>query len=287
MQQITTLQYNDQFQVNFTNDAFINATSIAKQFGKRPNDWLSLESTKEYIKCLHAALFTEIALPENLVVKENQLVKVQNGGTVESKGTWLHPKLAVNFARWLDVRFAVWCDMQIDKLLKPVPNALRELPRTTITGMEAAQLKKSIEAACKTNKKLYSELYRKLYGAYGIDSYLNLPAGKLNEALLYLGLKPVEMPKTVLIPVAEYEALKKAQSNQFGSLSDFPTITLSVPDDSYRRILVTKHKGTTLIYELTHDVLVGTVDEIRRDISTDYVVMRKEELIKKIEQFKA
>lgn len=25
-------------------------------------------------------------------------------------GTWAHPKLAVFFARWLDVRFSVWCD---------------------------------------------------------------------------------------------------------------------------------------------------------------------------------
>jgi hypothetical protein len=33
-------------------------------------------------------------------------------------GTWAHPKLAVFFARWLDVRFAVWCDMQIDKRLR-------------------------------------------------------------------------------------------------------------------------------------------------------------------------
>jgi hypothetical protein len=29
-----------------------------------------------------------------------------------------HPKLAVVFARWLDVQFSVWCDLQIDKLLR-------------------------------------------------------------------------------------------------------------------------------------------------------------------------
>ena len=31
-------------------------------------------------------------------------------------GTWLHPKLAVRFAQWLDPKFAVWCDMQINSL---------------------------------------------------------------------------------------------------------------------------------------------------------------------------
>lgn len=91
--QLVTLQYNDQFSVNFTSEAWFNATTVAKQYGKRPNDWLSLESTKEYIKCLHAALFPEIALPENLVVKQNQLLKIQNGGSAEQKGSWFHPKL--------------------------------------------------------------------------------------------------------------------------------------------------------------------------------------------------
>lgn len=33
-------------------------------------------------------------------------------------GTWAHPKLAVYFARWLDVKFSVWCDMQIDELIR-------------------------------------------------------------------------------------------------------------------------------------------------------------------------
>lgn len=35
-------------------------------------------------------------------------------------GTWAHPKLAVFFARWLDVRFAVWCDAVIEDIIKGV-----------------------------------------------------------------------------------------------------------------------------------------------------------------------
>lgn len=33
-------------------------------------------------------------------------------------GTFCHPKLAVFFARWLDARFAVWCDLMIDNILR-------------------------------------------------------------------------------------------------------------------------------------------------------------------------
>ncbi|MEF6041736.1 KilA-N domain-containing protein, partial [Escherichia coli] len=33
-------------------------------------------------------------------------------------GTWLHPKLAVRFARWLSVDFEIWCDEQIDAIIQ-------------------------------------------------------------------------------------------------------------------------------------------------------------------------
>lgn len=36
-------------------------------------------------------------------------------------GTWLHPKLAIRFAQWLDADFAVWCDEQIEHLLHGRP----------------------------------------------------------------------------------------------------------------------------------------------------------------------
>ncbi|SDG85201.1 KilA-N domain-containing protein [Pseudomonas flavescens] len=49
------------------------------------------------------------------LVKSTGLVITKSG---RGGGTWLHPKLAVAFARWLDVRFAVWSDLHIDALLR-------------------------------------------------------------------------------------------------------------------------------------------------------------------------
>lgn len=37
----------------------------------------------------------------------------KKGGRVGEMGTWAHPKLAVFFARWLDVKFAVWCGFML------------------------------------------------------------------------------------------------------------------------------------------------------------------------------
>jgi hypothetical protein len=263
---IITLQYNDQITVDFTKDAWFNATAVARNYNKRPNDWLNLESTKEYIWCLHHALFPEIELPEKMVIKQNQLLNTKTGSVENGGGSWIHPKLAIAFARWLDVRFAVWCDMQIDKLLKTVPNALRDLPRPNITGMEAAQLKKSVEAA------------------YGIDSYMNLPAGKLNEALLFLGLKPVEMPKTVMITVEEYNALKSAKPEpKQGMLVDMPTLMLALPNDN-NRVVVIRHNGVTSMFEMPENYLFGSPETLARDLKAlGYIVVKKQEVIARLE----
>ena len=119
MQQIITLQYNNTFPVSFqTSDAFINATQIAKQFGKKTENYLRTNETKEYVSALQKWLLpagNSNALKS--VVEQNQLVIVKNGAPENGGGTWLHPKLAVNFARWLSADFAVWCDMQIEDLL--------------------------------------------------------------------------------------------------------------------------------------------------------------------------
>ena len=90
---------------HFQEDGWFNATLAAKQFNKKPNDWLRLLEINEYIQALSATYgkFPYVRTSRS---------RLDRGG-----GTWLHPKLAVVFARWLDVRFAVWCDEQISQLL--------------------------------------------------------------------------------------------------------------------------------------------------------------------------
>lgn len=92
--------------VAFNEDGWFNATAAAARYGKRPVDWLALESTQEYV-----ATLCELSNCE-----KSSLLKTKAGR--HNGGTWFHPKLAVPFARWLDVRFAIWCDIQIDGLLK-------------------------------------------------------------------------------------------------------------------------------------------------------------------------
>lgn len=91
--------------MQFNSDGWFNATAAAEKFGKRVGDWIDLPSTKEYMEKLNTRY-------------SGILMNAKRG---KNGGTWLHPKLAVSFARWLSVDFAIWCDEQIDIIIRGTP----------------------------------------------------------------------------------------------------------------------------------------------------------------------
>lgn len=95
---------------SFSMDGWFNATEAAERFGKEPYEWLRSAATKSYMAALAKALGFE---PGNSRNKLTRTSKVRG-----QAGTWLHPKLAVVFARWLNDDFAVWCDLQIDAIIR-------------------------------------------------------------------------------------------------------------------------------------------------------------------------
>jgi len=105
MKDLINLEYNG-IEVNLTEDGWFNATNAAERYGKRPVDWIKQKEIQDYVA----------RLCEFYKVSQNHFIKTRRGKNVG--GTWLHPRLAVPFARWCDVDFAIWCDDQIDKLLR-------------------------------------------------------------------------------------------------------------------------------------------------------------------------
>lgn len=99
---IVTLDYQGHA-IAYQDDGWFNATQAAAKFGKEPAQWARLPATVEYLDALRRK-YGEITY-----------LKSKRG---KDGGTWLHPSLAVMFARWLDVDFAVWCDAQIDDLIR-------------------------------------------------------------------------------------------------------------------------------------------------------------------------
>lgn len=88
-------------------NVMVNATQMAKPFGKLVGDWLRLKTTTEFTE----ALATDMQIPISTLI---QTVK---GGKSE-QGTWMHEDAALEFARWLSPAFAIWCNKRIKELLK-------------------------------------------------------------------------------------------------------------------------------------------------------------------------
>lgn len=84
------------------NSVMINATEMAKPFGKNAGHWMRNQSTQEFIN--------ELAALRNC--KGSDLVQIENG-----IGCWMHEDVAMEFARWLSPAFAIWCNDRIKELL--------------------------------------------------------------------------------------------------------------------------------------------------------------------------
>lgn len=107
---MTIFNYNGQ-NITFRNEngnVYVNATEMASQFGKRPNDYLAIKSTKELMKEL-----TDTSDNGN---GDFQLIITERGGS-ERGGSWFHEDLAIDYAQWLSVKFRVWCNDRIKELL--------------------------------------------------------------------------------------------------------------------------------------------------------------------------
>jgi len=129
---------NITFQIG-NGDVMVNATEMAKNFGKRVQHFLSTEQTKEVIDALSRSRNIGFA----------DLVKVIKGGSGE-QGTWMHEDLALEFSRWLSPSFSIWCNDRIKELLKhgitATPNTIEDLLNNPDTLIKTLEVLKSERA---------------------------------------------------------------------------------------------------------------------------------------------
>jgi len=177
----------------------VNATQMAKPFGKLAKDWLSNKSTKEFLSTLSAVR----------TIPLTGLVEIKQGGNGE-QGTWLHEDVALEFARWLSPAFAIWCNDRIKEILKygitampgTLDNALND-PDSLIkalTELKEARLRVSvaenkISALMSLNKPVSQScsmcmppVEGKTYTTKDIAKELHLTAQSLNRTLESKGI---------------------------------------------------------------------------------------------------
>ena len=95
-------------------DGFVNATAMCRAGGKRWTLYAANDRTRQYICALGASIglhipcaAAEVGFPTSGIPG---LIDVIKGGRPELQGTWIHPRLAVDLARWISPAFAVWMD---------------------------------------------------------------------------------------------------------------------------------------------------------------------------------
>lgn len=166
--------------VSFREDGYLNATQIAAHFGKLPKDYLKTEQTQQYI----SALAESLSERTKILTDENQIVIVKKGNSKNfTQGTWLHPKLAIHFARWLNPKFAVWCDEQIEALLNG--KVSDGLPAKT-TADDRTGLRQAVAALVGRKGIDYSSAYSMIHQRFNVGAIEDIPADKLPEAVAYV-----------------------------------------------------------------------------------------------------
>lgn len=129
-----------------SDNVMINATEMAKPFRKTTKDWLRTDAAKEFIGSLSAV---RQICPTDLVV-------VKQGGDPKLQGTWMHEDVALEFARWLSPKFAIWCNDQIKELLTTGTVSLPQDYVSALRALADAEEKKILEKqrADKAEKQL-------------------------------------------------------------------------------------------------------------------------------------
>lgn len=144
------------FEISFNSgdSIMVNATEMAKAFGKAPKDWLRTNQANEFIQSLSSVRHISLS----------QMVVVNKGNSnVYEQGTWMHEDVALEFARWLSPRFAIWCNDRIKELLKfgvtGSEDAILDIisnPSNAIKLLEALQKERQAKNILEHQNKLQS-----------------------------------------------------------------------------------------------------------------------------------
>ena len=129
----------------------VNATEMAKPFGKRVYDWMITQQSKEFIR----------VLCETRNLTSADLVKVTKGGDVSNQGTWFHKDVAVEFARWLTPKFGIWCIDRIPELLQHGVTAINPEDLLNPDMVIKAMQELKAERAEKERLRIQSEIQAK------------------------------------------------------------------------------------------------------------------------------
>ena len=97
-----------------TTDGYVNATAMCKANGKQWSKYRESDRCQTYLD----------ALAETSEIRMFDLIESRQG---QGGGTWVHPQVAVDLARWISAPFAVWMDgWFLESIQHPQPTPVQE-----------------------------------------------------------------------------------------------------------------------------------------------------------------
>ncbi|MEH1739769.1 MAG: KilA-N domain-containing protein [Fusobacterium varium] len=159
---------------------YANANKMAEAFGgsKKLENWKASPNTKKYIE----------ALERSLKSSERDLIIVSQGGKATEQGTWIHEKLILNFARYLNVEFELWCDEQIATLLREGNVSIKKVTDIQNKRLEIMEMNAKTRAAKQLTK--LAEMAQ---------------TEKMKEIAISLGVNLIVGKNAIPLPVAEIQ----------------------------------------------------------------------------------
>lgn len=106
---------------------YVNLTAMCQGNGKLLGGWLRLKTSKRYVKALAGSM--QISIDSLLIVNESI-------GSNDQRGTWGHPDIAVDVARWISPEFQVWANRTLRLVI-----ANQFTPQTADAAIAQSQLK--------------------------------------------------------------------------------------------------------------------------------------------------
>jgi tRNA pseudouridine-54 N-methylase len=220
----------------------------------RPSLWVENQQTKSLI----SELESEAGIPALVSLK---------GGKVS--GTFAAKELVYAYAMWISAKFHIAVIRAYDSLVSKPAYALRDLPPKMLTPAMKKHINQRVNYLVKHQVGAsYASLGKLIQDAFNVNKRELILASKYPELCALLGCEPD--PKAL-----QGELLEPAKiaTPEFNPTS--PTFTLE--NITNQTVITQQHNGLTVSYIAEKGTLIGTVENIIRDLKVlGYHVVKNE-----------
>lgn len=143
--------------IRIREDKYVCLTDMAVASGKRYHDWSHLKGTVEYL-----TEFSELTG----IIANDLITTSDNTVANEHRGTWGHPKVALRFAQWCSVKFAIQVDFWIDELL--TTGSVSIVPKTSFESIASEKDWDKLRSDGKQYRRTYTDRIKEA-GGKGLD----------------------------------------------------------------------------------------------------------------------